>query len=247
MLSVDHDELIRRKHLIDGLSIRAISRELGHSRKTIRKALAHGTPPGYRRHQPVASPVMDKVAGIVDAWCEQDKTRPPKQRHTAQRVYERLRDEHGFTGSASAVRRYVSKLKTTGQEVFMPLQFDPGKEAQVDPRGWHTGWIIGNGVQRRVRFFCLRIALSKPSAMGNRTVVPNPHRSRKINARWQIGVDQFNKYRGFRQGRSDPIYFLLDHFQAALPSSGVTNNLAITLQSTYDMNMPRGSAAHGTI
>ena len=36
--------------------------------------------------------------------------------------------------------------------------------------------------------------------MGDRTVVQNPHRSRKTNARWQIGVDQFNKYRGFRQG-----------------------------------------------
>lgn len=135
MLSVDHYELIRRKHLIDGLSLRAISRELGHSRKTIRKALAYGTPPGYRRDQPVVLPVMDKVAGIVDAWREQDKTQPPKQRHTAQRIYERLRDEHGFTGSASAVRRYISKRKTTGQEVFMPLQFDPGEEAQVDPPG----------------------------------------------------------------------------------------------------------------
>lgn len=160
MLSVDHYELIRRKHVIDGLSIRAISRELGHSRKTIRKVLAVGTPPGYRRGQPVASPVMDKVAGIVDAWREQDKTRPPKQRHTAQRIYERLRDEHGFTGSASAVRRYVCKLKATGKEVFMPLQFDPGEEAQVD---WHTGWIIENGVQRKVQFFCMRMCYSKAS------------------------------------------------------------------------------------
>jgi transposase len=135
MLSVDHYELIRRKHLIEGLSIRAICRELGHSRKTIRKVLAHGTPPGYQRCQPVASPVMDKVARIVDAWLEQDRQRPPKQRHTAQRIYERLRDEHEFTGSACTVRRYVSKLKATGQEVFMPLQFNPGEEAQVDPPG----------------------------------------------------------------------------------------------------------------
>ncbi len=160
MLSVDHYELIRRKHLIDGLSLRAISRELGHSRKTIRKVLAVGTPPGYRRGQPAVSPVMDKVARIVDAWRDQDKTRPPKQRHTAQRIYERLRDEHGFTGSASAVRRYVCKLKATGKEVFMPLQFDPGEEAQVD---WHTGWIIENGVQRKAQFFCMRMCYSKAS------------------------------------------------------------------------------------
>lgn len=76
MLSVDHYELIRRKHLIDGLSVLAISRELGYSRKTIRKVLALGTPPGYRREQPVSLPVMDPVAGIVQAWLAMDKTRP---------------------------------------------------------------------------------------------------------------------------------------------------------------------------
>ena len=162
MLSVDHYELIRRKRLVDGLSIRAISRELGHSRKTIRKALKHATPPGYQRCQPVALPVMDKVGQMVHAWLEQDRQRPPKQRHTAQRIYERLRDEHSFKGSASTVRRYVSKLKATGQEVFMPLQFDPGEEAQVD---WHSGWIIENGVQRKVQFFCMRLCFSKASVV----------------------------------------------------------------------------------
>lgn len=160
MLNVDHYELIRRKHLIEHLSIRAIRRELGHSRKTIRKALAHGTPPGYQRRGPAPSPVMDKVAGIVDAWLEQDRQQPRKQRHTAQRIYERLRDEHDFKGSSSTVRRYVAKLQTTGQEVFMPLQFDPGEEAQVD---WHTGWLIENGMQRKGQFFCMRLCYSKAS------------------------------------------------------------------------------------
>jgi len=160
MLSVDHYELIRRRHFVDGLSVRAISRQLGHSRKTIRKALALGTPPGYRRRQPVASPVMDPVTGIIAAWLEQDRMRPPKQRHTARRIYERLRDEHGFAGSASTVRRYVAKLKATGKEVFMPLQFDPGEEAQVD---WHSGWIIENGVERKAQFFCMRLCYSKAS------------------------------------------------------------------------------------
>ena len=160
MLSVDHDELIRRKHLIDGLSIRAISRELGHSRKTIRKVLSYADEPAYQRQQPPMSPVMDPVAELVGAWLDQDQQRPPKQRHTAQRIYERLRDDYGFTGSASTVRRHVAKLKATGKEVFMPLAFDPGEEAQVD---WHSGWIIENGVQRKVQFFCMRLCYSKAS------------------------------------------------------------------------------------
>lgn len=161
MLSVDHYELIRRKYLIDGLSIRAISRELGHSRKTIRKVLSYQGQPQYQRRHPVSSPVMDPVAKLIAAWLAQDRKRPSKQRHTAQRIYERLRDEYGFTGSASTVRRYVAKLKgTRGKEVFMPLQFDPGEEAQVD---WHSGWIIQNGVQRKVQFFCMRLCYSKAS------------------------------------------------------------------------------------
>lgn len=160
MLSVDHYELIRRKHFVDGLSVRSISRELGHSRKTIRKALMHGSPPGYRRREPVASPVLDPVATLIEAWLAQDKTKPVKQRHTAQRMYERLRDEYGFTGSASTVRRHVAKLKATGKEVYMPLQFDPGEEVQVD---WHSGWIVENGVERKVQFFCMRLCYSKAS------------------------------------------------------------------------------------
>jgi len=160
MLTVDDYELIRRKHLIDGLSIRAISRTLGHSRKTIRKALTHPTPPGYQRVKPADSPVMGPVSGIVDAWLEQDRDRPRKQRHTAQRIYERLRDEHSFTGSPSTVRRYVARRKAVKQEVFLPLRFDPGEEAQVD---WHTGWLIVNGVQRKAQFFCMRLSYSKAS------------------------------------------------------------------------------------
>jgi DNA-binding CsgD family transcriptional regulator len=93
MLTVEHYELIRRKHFIDGMSARAIAEELGHSRKTIGKALKHAVPPGYRRALPVPCPVMDKFASIVDAWLEQDRQRPAKQRHTAQRIFEQLCDE----------------------------------------------------------------------------------------------------------------------------------------------------------
>src|SRR5690606_28624846 len=85
MLTVEHYELIRRRHFIEGHSARTIAVELRHSRKTVAKALRHAIPPGYRRALPVACPVMDRFAPIVDAWLEQDRQRPPKQRHTAQR------------------------------------------------------------------------------------------------------------------------------------------------------------------
>ncbi|MCH8148198.1 MAG: hypothetical protein IH987_09445 [Planctomycetes bacterium] len=68
--------------------------------------------------------------------------------------YERLRDEHNFKGSATAVRRYIRESKPYSQEVFMPLAFEPGEEAQVD---WHEGWIEENGVHRKAQFFCMRL------------------------------------------------------------------------------------------
>lgn len=160
MLTVEHYELIRRKHFIDGMSARAIAEELGHSRKTIGKALKHAVPPGYRRSLPVPCPVMDKFVSIVDAWLEQDRQRPAKQRHTAQRIFERLRDEHEFKGSSSTVRRYIHKSRACQAEVFMPLAFAPGEEAQVD---WHEGWIIERGIERKAQFFCMRLCYSKAS------------------------------------------------------------------------------------
>jgi hypothetical protein len=48
MLTVEDYELIRRKFFLDGMSQRAIAAELGHSRKTVAKAIAHAAPPGYR-------------------------------------------------------------------------------------------------------------------------------------------------------------------------------------------------------
>jgi len=160
MLTVEHYELIRRKHFIDGMSSRAIAHELGHSRKTIAKALRQAVPPGYRRAVPAACPVMDKFASIVEAWREQDQQRPAKQRHTAQRIYERLSDEHEFKGSSSTIRRYIHKSRSCQAPVFMPLAFDPGEEAQVD---WHEGWIIERGVQRKAQFFYMRLCYSKAS------------------------------------------------------------------------------------
>ncbi|MHB0946522.1 MAG: sigma factor-like helix-turn-helix DNA-binding protein, partial [Sedimentisphaerales bacterium] len=52
MLTVDDYEIIRRKHRDEGLSQREIAEQLGHSRKTIKKALELGIPPGYRLTKP---------------------------------------------------------------------------------------------------------------------------------------------------------------------------------------------------
>ena len=132
MLTVEHYELIRRKVLIEGKSQRKAAKELGHSRKTVAKALELRIPPGYRLSEPRIRPVIEPVRHIIDAWLEQNKYARPKQRQTGQRIYERLRDEYGFTGHYGTVQRYIKAAANRQKEVFMPLQFEPGEEAQVD-------------------------------------------------------------------------------------------------------------------
>ena len=162
MHAVEHYELIRRKHFVDGMSGRAIATELGHSRKFVQKALQHPIPPGYRLTKPKPRPTLDPVRPLIDAWLEQDLTRPVKQRHTGQRIYERLVQEEGFKGDPSTIRRYVANWKqarnSAGKEVFAPLEFRPGEEAQVD---WGEAWIIHNGRRRKVQLFCMKWCHSK--------------------------------------------------------------------------------------
>ncbi len=160
MLKVKHYEFIRRKVLKDGYSQRAVSREFGYSRNMVRKALDFYKPPGYRRSHPPSRPAVDPVQHIIDAWMEEDHNRPRKQRHTAKRIYERLRDEYGFKGSYSAVSRYVKHANSTGGDVFFPLQFGPGEEAQVD---WGEAWCVINGEERKVCMFCMRPCYSTSS------------------------------------------------------------------------------------
>jgi transposase len=158
MLDVADYERIRR--VVEGKTQRQAAETLGHSRKTIAKALAHSSPPGYRRQNRPPRPVLDSFLSIIDAWVEADRKQPRKQRHSGTRIYERLRDEYGFSGSLSAVRRYLAQRQQTQGEVFFPLQFDVGEEGQVN---WGQAWCILNGVEQKVFLFCLPLCYSSVS------------------------------------------------------------------------------------
>lgn len=158
MLTVEHYELIRREVEINGKSQRQVAKELGHSRKTVAKALKYRLPPGYQFTESRDKPVLDPVRPILDAWIEQNKTARRKQRQNAVRMYERLCQEYSFKGSYGTVQRHVKAVANRQKEVFMPLQFEPGEEAQVD---WHEGWVYDNGIERKLQFFVMRLCYSK--------------------------------------------------------------------------------------
>ena len=50
------------------------------------------------RPLPIRRPRLDPYTGVIDQILETDLELPKKQRHTAQRIFERLRDEHDFAG-----------------------------------------------------------------------------------------------------------------------------------------------------
>ena len=81
---------------VDGLSQREAASRFGIARETVKKMLRHSEPPGYRRRQPPKRPKLDPFTDIIDRILEEDRTVHRKQRHTAKRIFERLRDEHGF-------------------------------------------------------------------------------------------------------------------------------------------------------
>jgi transposase len=153
VLSVDEREQIRRAYFIEHKSIRQIARDQHHDRETIRGALREAGPPRYRLKAPRSRPVLAPVVALIDRWLEDDKTKPPKQRHTAHRIYERLVAEYGFEGGESTIRQYVRELRPRQREIFIPLDHDPG-EAQAD---WGEAKVYMNGRLTEVNLFCLRL------------------------------------------------------------------------------------------
>jgi transposase len=122
---------IRRRVLTGELSKREACREYGLHWQTLKKVLAADEPPPFRVKVPRAKPRLGPFLPIIHDLLEADRTAPPKQRHTAERIFQRLRDEHGYAGCSSIVRAAVAEWKRSQAEVFVPLAHPPG-EAQVD-------------------------------------------------------------------------------------------------------------------
>ncbi len=153
MYAVDLYSRVRRACHVEGMSKSEAARVFCIDRKTVGKILKHSVPPGYRRSKPPARPKLDPFIPIIDQILEADRALLKKQRHTATRVFERLRDEHGFTGKLTIVTDYIREKKRRTREVFVPLVHSPG-HAQVD-----FGEALGEigGVVRKIRYFALAL------------------------------------------------------------------------------------------
>ena len=151
MFSVELYGRVRHACHVEGLSLREAARRFGIHRNTVRKMLAFAVPPGYRRRDPPARPRLGAFTAIIDRILEEDRSAPAKQRHTAKRIRERLRAEHGFAGGYTIVKDYVRERRARVREVFVPLAHPPG-HAQAD---FGEAVAVVGGVERKVHFFCL--------------------------------------------------------------------------------------------
>jgi transposase len=149
MLDVDTYLKVRTAVQIEGLSKRAAARRFGIDPKTVTKMMSFSVPPGYVRSKPPVRPKLDAFIAIIDKILADDKSVHKKQHHTSKRIFERLRDEHGFTGGITIVKDYVAGVQQRSREMFVPLAHPPG-QAQAD-FGEAIG-IIG-GVEQKIHYF----------------------------------------------------------------------------------------------
>ena len=156
MFAVEVYAAVRRFVFVEGNSQREAAKVFGLSRDTIAKMCRFSLPPGYTRTKPVAKPKLGPLLPVIDRILAEDRIAPVKQRHTAKRIFERLRDEHGYGGGYTVVKDYVRQCRARSRETFVPLAHPPG-HAQVD-FGEAVG-VIG-GVRQKVHFFCMDLPQS---------------------------------------------------------------------------------------
>jgi transposase len=130
MVSMDQYLRIRIAHR-DGMGVNKLAQTFHHSKRKIRQILDQEEPSPYPQRLPGPS-VLDPFKPLIDAILKADETAPPKQRHTAAKIFRRLRAEHNYPGGPERVRLYVAGQRRRHVETFIPLDHDPGQRLEAD-------------------------------------------------------------------------------------------------------------------
>ena len=136
MLTMDQIKDIKYLYERKGLSLRNISKESGHAFETVKKYAQINDFNIKLNVKKERNSKLTPFKPLINEWLDNDVIMPRKQRHTAQRIYERLKEIYGdkFNVSDRTVRTYVAKVKKElygNNNAYLPLSHPPG-EAQVD-------------------------------------------------------------------------------------------------------------------
>lgn len=130
------------------MSRRQATKQFNISRNGISKMLSYSTLPGYQRQSPVRQPKLDTFVSTIEHWLDGDRQVPRKQRHTAKRMFDRLRDERRFIGCHTIIKDYIWERDQRLLEVFVPMSHPPGHGQAV----FGVAILVIGGVERKVHF-----------------------------------------------------------------------------------------------
>lgn len=150
-------EQLRREYEHGVGTIKGVARKFGVHRRMVREAIVNAIPPP-RKIPEREKPKLALAAPFIEEMLEADRRAPRKQRHTAHRIWRRLKAEHPEIEIAeSTVRRHVRlrkrELGLAHAEVFVPQSYAWGQEGQVD---WYEAWAEIDGEQQKAYLFCMR-------------------------------------------------------------------------------------------
>jgi transposase len=159
MIQVEDREKIRRAYFIDKKTLRQIAKELHVARKTVRKAIESAEPAPYTLSEPRPAPILGPYKQRIDQLLDENEHLPRKQRYTSHKIFQEL-EKAGYPGSESTVRGYIGQRRRERRKpkVYLPLEFDPGTDAQVD---WGEAVAEIAGQWETVHVFYMRLCYSR--------------------------------------------------------------------------------------
>ena len=159
MISVEDREKIRRAYFVESKSLRQIAKELHVARKTVRKAIDSAEAETYTLAAPRAAPLLGPYKQRIEELLAENEQAPPKQRYTSHKIYKEI-EKDGYQGSESTVRGYIGQRRREKRrpKVYLPLEFDPGTDAQVD---WGEALVEIAGERVTVQVFYMRLCYSR--------------------------------------------------------------------------------------
>lgn len=153
-------EIIRKDYFHQQKSIRQLAKDYKVHRRTIRQAIANAKPPERKPVRRSYSVLSSALRLVIDQWLIEDTKAPRKQKHTGQRIYERLVEIYHYQGSVVTVRNYVyqqRRLLGLSKKAFVPQVYQAGEEAEVD---WYEAQVDFPDGRRKIYFFQMRACYS---------------------------------------------------------------------------------------